>query len=214
MNQRRGVFISFEGIEGTGKTTQAGLLKEFLERKGYTVTLTKEPGGTVISDRIREILLSAEYKEMDPITELLLYFASRRQHIKELIQPALDKGRIVITDRFADSTVAYQGYARGIDLNLINYLSRSVAGGLMPDLTILLDMDVEAGLRRNKGKKFDRLELEAVEFHKRVREGYRILAGEEPERIRLIDSSKGISAVHAEAAEIAAGFLDARFQAG
>lgn len=204
---KRGLFITLEGIEGTGKTTQARLLKEFLTAKGYTVNVTKEPGGTVIGDRIRQILLDASHKEMDAITELLLYFASRRQHIKELVLPAVERGEIVICDRFVDSTVAYQGYARGIDLNLISMLTKAVTGGLLPDLTILLDTDVENGLKRNKGKKFDRLELEAIDFHKRVREGYLIIAGKEPERIRLVNSSESVSVTHGRITEVVMDYL-------
>lgn len=192
----RGLFISFEGVEGSGKSTQARLLKDYLEIRGYNVALTKEPGGTKISDRIRELLLANEHTEMDPVTELFLYFASRRQHIKELIEPSLKKGMIVITDRFSDSTAAYQGYGRGIDMGLIESLNSTAAEGLKPDLTILLDTDVEEGLRRNQGIKSDRLELENVEFHKKVREGFLEIAKKEPKRVKLIDSTGGIEKTH------------------
>ena len=193
----KGILISFEGIEGTGKTIQSKLLCEYLIKKGYNAILTEEPGGTQIGYKIREILLSIEHKGMTPLTELLLYNASRAQHIKEVILPAMNRGTVVITDRFADSTVAYQGYARGIDLNLIDSIERIVTSGLRPDITILLDLDVETGLKRNRGiNKMDRLELEDVEFHKRVRSGYLEIAAKEPERIKLIDASGSIEEVH------------------
>lgn len=192
-----GIFISFEGIEGSGKTIQARLLDEFLRKKGYTVVLTEEPGGTQIGLRIRELLLSVEHQEMTSVTELMLYNASRAQLIKEVILPAIKRGAIVITDRFNDSTVAYQGYGRGIDLNLIDSIDRIVTAGLKPDITILLDLDVEVGMKRNRGiNKADRLELEDKAFHKKVRNGYLEIAGKEPERIKLIDASKSIEEIH------------------
>jgi dTMP kinase len=203
-----GILISFEGIEGTGKTIQAKLLYEYLAKKGYNTILTEEPGGTQIGLRIRELLLSIEHKGMIPITELLLYNASRAQHIKEIIVPAMNKGAVVITDRFADSTVAYQGYARGIDLNLIDSIEKIVTSGLRPDITILLDLDVETGLNRNRGiNKMDRLELEDVEFHKQVRSGYLEIAAKEPERIKLIDASGSIEEVQSKIVKIISDFL-------
>jgi dTMP kinase len=188
-----GIFISFEGIEGTGKTIQSRLLCENLVKKGYEVILTEEPGGTRIGLKIRDVVLAVENKEMTPVTELLLYNASRAQHINEVILPALRRGVIVITDRFTDSTVAYQGYGRGITLEIIDSLEIIVIEGLKPDITFLLDLEVEAGLKRNRGiNKTDRLELEDVEFHKRVRDGYLQIAAKEPERIKLIDASGSI----------------------
>ncbi len=204
----KGIFISFEGIEGTGKTIQSKLLYEYLTKKGYELTLTEEPGGTRIGLKIRDLLLSVENKGMTSLAELLLYNASRAQHIQEVILPVMNKGAIVITDRFTDSTVAYQGYGRGIDLNIINSLKRMVAADLQPDITILLDLDVEVGLRRNRGiNKMDRLELEDVEFHKRVRNGYLDIATKEPERIKLIDASEGIEQVHNRIIKIIMDFL-------
>ncbi len=200
---KRGIFISFEGIEGTGKSIQARLLSEYLAKKGLKTLLTEEPGGTPISLQIRKVLLSTKHEEMDYLTELLLYNAARIQHIKERIIPAIDCGRIVITDRFSDSTVAYQGYGRGISLKLIDSLDRIATGRMRPDLTILLDLDVEVGLMRNKRiNKRDRLELEDVKFHKRVRKGYLRLAAMEPERIKLIKASKGIEEIHREIVRI------------
>lgn len=205
---KRGIFISFEGIEGAGKSTQARLLYEYLKEKGFKVVLTEEPGSTPIGLKIRELLLSSEYKETSPLTELLLYNASRAQHIKDVILPELNSGAIVITDRFSDSTVAYQGYGRGIDLNLIDFIENVVTAGLKPDITILLDVDVEIGLRRNRGiSKIDRLELEDVNFHKMVRSGYLEIASKEPERIKLIDASDGVKEIHDKILKIVMDFI-------
>jgi dTMP kinase len=206
---KKGIFISFEGIEGTGKTIQSKLLYEYLIKKGYKVILTEEPGGTRIGFKIRDLLLSVENREMTPVAELLLYNASRTQHIKEVILPAMNNGAVVITDRFSDSTVAYQGFGRGIDLKLIDLIERMVTEGLKPDITLLLDLDVETGLMRNKGiNKTDRLELEDVEFHKRVRDGYLKIAAKEPERIKLIDASGSIEEIHSKIISIVMNFIN------
>ncbi|NTU42417.1 MAG: dTMP kinase [Nitrospirales bacterium] len=191
-----GLFISLEGIDGTGKTTQAGLLAEYLRAAGLDVVLTHEPGGTPISEGIRGVLLSIDHSRMSPVTELLLYNAARVQHLEEKIIPSLDAGRIVITDRFTDSTIAYQGYGRGLDLSLIHDLDRIATKGMRPDITILLDLDVEAGLLRNRMvNKVDRLELEKREFHQRVREGFKALAAAEPERFFIVDAAEPVDAV-------------------
>lgn len=190
------MFISFEGIEGTGKTTQARLLADHLTAAGHAVVLTEEPGGTSISLKIREVLLNVEHGEMHALTELLLYNASRSQHIHERILPSLEGGRYVITDRFSDSTIAYQGYGRGMDIEIIKTIDKIVTGGLKPDLTILLDIDAETGLRRNRGaNKVDRFELEDINFHNSVRRGYLEIARREPERIRVIDASGDVEDV-------------------
>lgn len=192
----KGIFISFEGIEGTGKTTQAGFLAERLVAEGRDVVLTYEPGGTVIGKRIREVLLRPDHREMSYVTELLLYNADRAQHLKEKILPAVGEGKVVITDRFSDSTVAYQGYGRGIDLTLLSSIDSISTGGIRPDLTILFDLDVEQGLMRNKRvNKVDRLELEDVEFHKKVRNGFLKIAETEPDRIKIVDASMPIEQV-------------------
>ncbi|TAN37854.1 MAG: dTMP kinase [Nitrospirae bacterium] len=207
----KGIFISLEGIEGTGKSTQVRLLAGLLRSRGLSVTETAEPGGTAISLRIREILLSLESTGMTPVTELLLYNASRVQHIAEVISPALERGDIVITDRFSDSTIAYQGYGRDIDLKLITSLDAIATNRLRPDLTVLLDIDVETGLRRNRDiNKEDRLEREDVSFHEKVRRGFISLAGKEPDRIKRIDCSGGIDEVHRSVADIVTAFLKAR----
>lgn len=207
----KGLFVSLEGIEGTGKTTQARLLAEFLKAMGKDVLLTEEPGGTQIGKRIREVLLNVEHREMDSMTELLLYNASRAQHISELILPALKAGKVVITDRFSDSTTAYQGYGRGIDLDLLKSLDNIATGGFRPDLTCLLDLDAETGLRRNRGaNKIDRIELEEIGFHKRVKEGFLKLAEREPRRIWVIDASGDINEIQDCIREVVEGFLKAQ----
>ena len=207
----KGFFISFEGIEGTGKSTQARLLAEYLREKGQRVIQTMEPGGTRISLKIRELLLSPDNREMDHVTELLLYNAARVQHIKEIIGPALERGEIVITDRFSDSTVAYQGHARGLDLKLIDSLDVIATKKLRPDITILLDIDVNTGLERNKAlNKRDRLELEDISFHERVRQGFIQIAAREPERIKVVDCSESLERVHQKVVEILSGPLENR----
>ncbi len=209
----RGVFISLEGIEGTGKSTQTRLLAGYLREKGFHVVETAEPGGTPISLKIRELLLSVDNKEMDAVTELLLYNAARVQHIRQVILPALEKGDIVVTDRFSDSTTAYQGYGRGIDLELIDTLDRISTGRVRPDITVLLDVDVAAGLRRNrKANKSDRLELEDISFHERVRKGFMAIASKEPERVNLVDCSDSIETVRRKIIGIADAFLEKRMK--
>ncbi|MGQ9569457.1 MAG: dTMP kinase [Thermodesulfovibrionales bacterium] len=205
---KKGLFISFEGIEGTGKTEQSKLLYKYLKKKRYKVILTGEPGGSKIGLKIRDLLLSIENKKMTPISELLLYNASRAQHINEVILPSLKNGFIVISDRFIDSTKVYQGYGRGIDIKLIESIEEIVTKGLKPDLTILLDLDVKIGLKRNRGiNKKDRLELEDVKFHKKVREGYLEIAEKEPERIKLIDASGSIEEIHKKIIEVVKDFI-------
>lgn len=200
---KKGIFISLEGIEGTGKSTQAKLLSKHLSKKGYKAVLTQEPGGTLISSQIRKVLLSTKHNKMDYMTELLLYNAARVQHIKEKILPALREGRVVITDRFSDSTVAYQGYGRGISLKLIDSLDKEATARMRPDLTILLELDVKTGLMRNKHiNKVDRLELEDIKFHEKVRKGFLKLAAREPKRIKIVKASKGLDEVHREIVRI------------
>jgi dTMP kinase len=192
----KGVFITFEGIEGSGKSTQIVLLANYLTAHAKDVTLTREPGGTEIGDQIRKILLDPANRALDPKAELLLYAAARAQHLEELVRPALESGRIVLCDRFSDATLAYQGYGRGIDVEMIRALDRMVTAGLRPDLTVLLDIDANTGLSRARGRNNSRgLEAEArfenedLAFHERVREGYLALAKSEPDRFRVVAAS-------------------------
>ncbi|MCX7956411.1 MAG: dTMP kinase [Endomicrobia bacterium] len=186
----RGFFIVFEGPEGSGKTTQAKLLYKYLRLNGKKVIITREPGGTVVAEKIREIILSTKYK-MTPITELLLYEAARAQHIYEVILPALNDGNIVICDRFSYATVVYQGYARNLGVSVVEDLNKIVLGNLKPDLTFLLDIDVSEGLLRAKRTKgvLDRMEQESLEFHRKIREGYLKLFKKD-KNIYLINTTK------------------------
>ena len=193
---KKSLFITFEGIEGCGKSTQARMLKEFLVKEGKSVFLTREPGGPKIAEEIREMLLSVENKEMLPQTEVLLYMASRSQHTGEWIIPELEKGKIVISDRYYDSTFAYQGAARKINGKLIDTIRRYATFGLVPDITFLVDLPEEIGLSRILVKDADRLEQESMEFHKRVRVGFLDLAKKEPERFVVLDGNKSIKEIH------------------
>jgi len=193
----RGCFITFEGTEGCGKTTQVSRLAESLQASGRQVTQTREPGGTPIGDQVRKILLDPANKALHPRAELLLYAASRAQHLTERILPAIDAGLIVLCDRFSDATLAYQGYGRGLDIGVIRSLDQIVTGGLSPHLTVLLDIDAAKGLSRARGRnssaglahegRFEELDLA---FHERVRNGYLTLARQDPERIRVVDASR------------------------
>ena len=197
---QRGFLITFEGGEGSGKTTQCKRLAIDLQKVGYEVVLTHEPGGTSISEQIRGILLNREHCEMVSTTELLLFAASRAQHVSERIIPALDEGKIVISDRFADSMIAYQGYARGLELELIGHLNRISAQGLTPNLTFVLDLPVEIGLERARRSResMDRMESERIEFHRRLREGFLTIASQEPDRVKVIDAQISPDRVYEE----------------
>lgn len=187
----KGLFVTFEGVEGCGKTTQAKMLARWLRGRGHTVLLTREPGGPGISEKIRRILLDARHHAMHPLTELLLLEASRAQHVAEVIAPALRRGAVVICDRFADSSTAYQGYGRGLDLALVDRLNRDAAGGCWPDLTIVVDVPVATGFTRaaRRRRRLDRMESQERAFHRRVRGGFRALAEREPGRIKLLDGT-------------------------
>lgn len=206
----RGLFITFEGIEGCGKTSQVDLLKANLEAKGCTVEVTREPGGTAISEAIRNILLDPAHAELSPIAELLLYQASRAQHVSERIRPALDAGTIVVCDRFYDSTTAYQGAGRGLPRQDLKRLHTLATGGLSPDLTILIDLDAETGLTRVKNaRESDRMEQESLAFHNRVREGFLKLADQESDRIKVVDGGPPQEKIAAEILQLVAPLLDA-----
>lgn len=185
------MFITLEGPEGSGKTLQLPKLADYLRQCGFDVLTTREPGGTIISEQIRTVLHNLENKEMNPRTEILLFQASRAQLVEQVIRPHLNKGGVVVSDRFADSTLAYQGYGHQIDIEPLRVLVKFATGGLKPDLTFLLDVDVEIGLRRKELKgEWNRLDAYNLEFHQRVRHGYLQLVCAEPERWEVIDASQ------------------------
>lgn len=181
----KGIFITFEGSEGCGKSTQSKMLYEYLKAKGYGVIYLREPGGTKISEKIRALLLDHKNDALSPESETLLYMAARAQLVSELINPALEKGKIVICDRFLDSTLAYQGYGLGMELKYIKAMGNFSTQGIKPDLTILLDLPVEEGLKHRGGSE-DRIEKRSIVYHQRVRKGYLKLAKSEPERIKVV----------------------------
>ena len=182
------LFITFEGEEGSGKSSQAQALLTWLSSKQIPAVLTHEPGGTELGEKISDLVKWAQETEISPLTELLLFNASRAQHVKEVIRPALDEGKVVICDRFDDSTTAYQSYGRGLNLDMVKQVNNTATEGLRPDLTILLDISIEDGLSRKRGEKLDRFEQEDIDFHRKVREGYLKMADEEPERWLVIDA--------------------------
>jgi dTMP kinase len=194
----RGRFITLEGIEGAGKSTVAQRVSEWLAARGITARVTREPGGTPLAERVRKIVLERGPEAVSPRAETLLMFAARSIHVENLIRPALAGGEWVLCDRFTDATRAYQGYGRGMDLGWIEQLAAAIHGDLQPDCTLLLDLPVEVGLRRARGRSgmaADRFEAETVEFFERVRQGYLALARHEPERVRVIDASLALPAV-------------------
>jgi dTMP kinase len=190
------MFITFEGPDGSGKTMQLVRLVEYLELNNYPVLATREPGGTTIGEQIRDVLHKLENTKMHPRTELLLYQASRAQHVEQVILPNLEQGKIVLCDRYADSTLAYQGYGHQLDLDQLSRLINYATGGLKPDMTLLLDIDAEEGLRRRQqGGEWNRLDAYELEFHQRVRKGYFELVQKEPERWVKIDAGQTIEEV-------------------
>ncbi len=193
-----GHFITFEGVEGCGKTTQIELLKTHLESKGYSVLVTREPGGVPIAEAIRAVLLDTGHDAMAPVTELLLYEAARAQIVEEIIRPALEAGRIVLCDRFADSTTAYQGAGRGLPMEEIERLHHLATRGVWPNLTFVLDLPVEQGLERARVRgRADRMEQQALEFHRRVRLGFLEIAAREPRRVKVITGAQPIEDIAA-----------------
>jgi dTMP kinase len=193
------MFITFEGVEGSGKTTQTGLLKDFLLERGYKVTLTREPGWGAVGKLIRRMLLEERDLELDPLAELCLFCADRAQHVRDFIRPKLEQGEIVICDRFNDSTLVYQGYGRKLDIDLVKRLAKSSALGLEPQLTILLNLPVRLGLSRLKkrtGK--TKMDEEPVEFHESIRQAYVFIAQKEPGRIRVVNAAGDIKEIQEE----------------
>lgn len=190
------MLITFEGIEGCGKTTQIGLLADHLARQGYSVVRTREPGGTHFGEALRELLLK-KGTDVDPLCELMIFMAMRAQHVDEIILPALKDGRIVLCDRFTDATYAYQGSGRKIDTAIIDTLNSMVTKGIRPNLTILLDIAVEKGLKRRAASSdMDRIEGENISFHQRVSKAYEKLAKEDPKRFFVVDANLKIEALH------------------
>ena len=196
----KGLFITFEGGDGCGKTTQIKLIDEYLRNKGYKTLLTREPGSKGLGVKLREILLNYD-GEVSPTCESFLFLADRAQHVDCIIKPALENSTIVLCDRHTDSTVAYQGYGRGLDLEQIYKLNSIATSGLKPDLTIVLDVDVETSQSR-VGKEKDRMESAGVEFFERVRKGFLDIAKQEPDRVKVIDSTQSIEDIHKQIVEL------------
>ncbi|NNV07057.1 dTMP kinase [Geobacillus sp. C56-T2] len=207
-----GCFFSFEGPEGAGKTTIISKLERFLREQGMAVLTTREPGGVRIAEAIRSLILNREYTEMDGRTEALLYAAARRQHLLERIVPALEAGCIVLCDRFVDSSLAYQGFARGLGIEEVWKINEFAIDGYMPDLTIYFDLDPRIGLERirHNAREVNRLDLEALSFHDKVREGYRRLVERFADRIVVIDASRSLDDVFAETAAVVLARLKGR----
>ncbi len=195
---KKGLFITFEGVEGCGKSTHSKLLFEYLKKSGYLILHTREPGGTKLGESVRRVLLDSSGILISDLAELFLFEACRAEIVKEIIMPALDKGSIVISDRFSDATFSYQGYGGRVDLEAIKTLDRVATTGLVPDLTILLDIDTLEGLRRARKKGIDRMEKKDISYHKRVRSGYLKLSKQYPGRIKRVEVSGEIPEVQAK----------------
>jgi dTMP kinase len=209
------MFISFEGPEGSGKTSQIPLLTAFLHEKGYSTFSTREPGGTSIGEQIREVLMRLDNTKMNPRTEVLLFLAARAQLVEQCIRPGLEQGQIIISDRYADATLAYQGYGHGGDLTQLRQLLNFATGNLWPDLTLLLDIDPEQGLqRRRSGGDWNRLDAYELAFHKRVWQGYHELARQEPHRWVIIDASQPFDTVQQQIRQAILDRLPARLPQG
>ncbi|HEX8137807.1 MAG TPA: dTMP kinase [Pyrinomonadaceae bacterium] len=207
-----GAFITFEGIDGSGKSTQMRMLASVLRLRGFEVVTTREPGGTPLGKRLRMALLDAQ-AEVDPLAELLLYAADRAQHVRTLLRPALETSHIVLSDRYADATVAYQGAGRGFTKELIAEVVSLATGGLQPDLTLIFDVSVAESLSRTRRRETseqgkDRLDSEDVEFHARVREAYLEIAAAEPVRVRVVDASGSIEETHVKVLQVVGPFLE------
>lgn len=198
--QAKGLLITLEGLEGSGKTTQVRLLRHALADRQVSAVFTREPGGTEIGEQIRALLHDPGNRAMVPEAEILLYSASRAQHVAEVIRPALARGMLVISDRFAEATLAYQGYGRGLDLDVLERITRFATGGLQPDLVIYLDIDVEAGLARKRGDQYgewNRMDQQGTDFYRRVRAGYLNLARQRAANWLVVDGTLPIETIHA-----------------
>ena len=209
-----GPFITFEGIDGSGKSTQIRLVANVLLKQGLEIVTTREPGGTTLGQRLRATLLDAQ-EQVDPLAELLVFAADRAQHVNRHLRPAIEAGQIVLSDRYADSTVAFQGAGRGFDADLIAEIVQLATGGLKPDLTLLFNLSVEECVartrRRHEGKtNGDRIDAEDIEFHTRVRDGYLRIAEAEPERVKIVEASGAVQETHQLVVDIVVPFLKAR----
>jgi len=191
------MFITFEGIDGSGKSTQLDLLKNYLTEKGRSVIKLREPGGTEFSEAIRDLLLSTDY-DIDALTELLLFDAARSHLVSKIIKPALKRGDVVLCDRFYDSTTAYQGYGRGLDLEKVKTINKTAAAGLIPDITFFLDVSLEVSLKRSNDRESDRIELAGNDFFTKVRDGFQQIAKSEPDRIVIINSESELYETHSK----------------
>ena len=199
----KGKFLTIEGTEGVGKSTNIAFIKQHLEQKGIDLFLTREPGGTPLAEEIRELLLVKRQENFDPTAELLAVFAARAQHLNTVIKPALERGQWVLSDRFTDATFAYQGYGRGLDISIISTLETLVQGELRPDLTFLLDIDVEVGLQRARARaELDRFESEEITFFTRVREGYLARVADSPENYAVVDAGQSLHNVQRDIARV------------
>ena len=201
---KQGMFITFEGADGCGKTTQMKLLAQYLNKNGYDVVITREPGGKGLGEKVREILLNYD-GEVSSVCESFLFLADRAQNIDIIVKPAIESGKIVLCDRHVDSTVAYQGYGRGLDIDRINMLNNLATSGKKPDLTFVFDIDVETSMKR-VGREKDRMESAGIEFHERVRKGYLEIAKSEPERVKVIDATRTIEEIHNDVIRIFENF--------
>ncbi|HHV99724.1 MAG TPA: dTMP kinase [Clostridiaceae bacterium] len=196
---KKGLFITIEGMDGSGKTTQINMIRDYISEKGYNVMLAREPGGTKISEKIRDIILDPANGAMAAITEVLLYASARAQLVAEVIKPAVESGSVVVCDRFIDSSFAYQGFGRGIDIKTIADVNRAAIDGMMPDLTFFIDMSPEIALkRRMASSEADRIEKEHMEFHMKAYNGYKELARLYPERIKTIDGNRTVEEISQE----------------
>jgi dTMP kinase len=210
LKRERILFISFEGIDKSGKTTQTSLLAQYLKERGHRVVKTSEPGGTKLGTKVKEILLGPSHSKMSKISELFLYLADRAEHVEKIIKPALVQGKIVISDRFGDATLAYQGYGRGLEIEWIEELNRIATQGILPDITFLLD--INPSLARQRGVKKDRMEQEGQNFHQRVYQGYLELAKSHPERIKIVPGKEPPQSIHLTIKEILSPYLRAHEQ--
>ena len=211
--KRPGLFITLEGIDGTGKSTQYRRLLSYLKQLGYSVCATREPGGTRVGEQIRRILLDSSSKTMTALAELVLMYAARAQHLEEVVRPALDRGQVVMSDRFNDASMAYQGYGRKLGTKIVRALDRIVCGMTQPDLTLVLDLAPKVALKRAQGRELrrssrrGRFEAESLKFHEHVRRGYLAIARQEPKRVKVVKADRHVDEVQSEIRKMVEEFL-------